>query len=130
MNIKVEKVAIYASFKNKRRSSMDFFLKQITDWCLLKNYDYTIYFDKVDNRLDLNRKELNILKNDIQNGKYRKVVMKNIMQLSRNIIHNIEFFQFLEKNNCNIECIDEFNLDLYKNICDISKKQKEEKGYE
>ena len=57
----MEKVAVYASFKNHNRQSIDYFLKQISDWCLMKNYDYTLYFDKVQNRLDLNRKELNNL---------------------------------------------------------------------
>ena len=57
----MEKVAVYASFKNQNRKSIDFFLKRIADYCLMKNYDYTIYFDKEKSRLDLDRKELNNL---------------------------------------------------------------------
>ena len=54
----MEKVAIYASFKNQSTKSIEYTLKSMTDWCLMKNYDYTIYFDKVKSRVDLNRKEL------------------------------------------------------------------------
>ena len=41
----MEKVAVYASFKKQSRKSIDFFLRKIADWCLVNNYDYTIYFD-------------------------------------------------------------------------------------
>ena len=74
----MEKVAVYASFKNQNRKSIDFFLKRIADYCLMKNYDYTIYFDKVKSRLDLDRKELNNLKEDIENKEYSKIVIKDI----------------------------------------------------
>lgn len=56
----------------------------------MKNYDYTIYFDKVKSRLDLDRKELNNLKEDIENKEYSKIVIKDITQLSRNTIYKEE----------------------------------------
>lgn len=123
----MEKVAVYASFKNQNNKSIEYFLKQISDYCLLKNYDYTIYFDKVQNRLDLNRKELNNLKDDIKNKEYSKIVIKDITQLSRNTGYNVEFLQFVSDNDCKIECIDGTDLTLYKRIFDRFSKKKEEK---
>lgn len=123
----MEKVAVYASFKNHNRQSIDYFLKQISDWCLMKNYDYTLNFDKVQNRLDLNRKELNNLIEDIENKEYSKVIIKDITQLSRNTIYNINFLQFLEDNNCKIESMDGTDLSLYKKIFDRFNKNKEER---
>lgn len=122
----MEKVAVYLCFKNKKRVAIDYFLKQISDWCLLKNYDYTIYFDKVQNRLSLDRKELNDLKEDIENKRYSKVIIKDLKQLSRNTIDNINFLQFLEDNNCKIECVDGTDLKLYKKIIEKFNKNKEE----
>ncbi|MBQ3474880.1 MAG: recombinase family protein [Bacilli bacterium] len=123
----MEKVAVYASFKNQNRKSIDFFLKRIADYCLMKNYDYTIYFDKVKSRLDLDRKELNNLKDDIENKEYSKVVIKDIAQLSRNTVYNMEFLKFLDDNNCQIESMDGLDLTLYKEIFNRFSKKKEEK---
>ncbi len=123
----MEKVAVYASFKNQNRKSIDFFLKRIADYCLMKNYDYTIYFDKVKSRLDLDRKELNNLKEDIENNEYSKIVIKDITQLSRNTVYNMEFLQFLDDNNCQIESMDGTDLTLYKKIFDKFNEKKEEK---
>lgn len=123
----MEKVAVYASFKNQNRKSIDFFLKRIADYCLMKNYDYTIYFDKVKSRLDLDRKELNNLKEDIENKEYSKIVIKDITQLSRNTIYNVEFLYFLDDNNCQIESMDGTDLTLYRKIFDRFNEKKEEK---
>lgn len=123
----MEKVAVYASFKNQNRKSIDFSLKRIADYCLMKNYDYTIYFDKVKSRLDLDRKELNNLKEDIENKEYSKIVIKDITQLSRNTVYNMEFLQFLDDNECKIESMDGTDLTLYKKIFDKFNEKKEEK---
>lgn len=123
----MEKVAVYASFKNQNRKSIDFFLKRIADYCLMKNYDYTIYFDKVKSRLDLDRKELNNLKENIENKEYSKIVIKDITQLSRNTIYNVEFLHFLDDNNCQIESMDGTDLTLYRKIFDRFNEKKEEK---
>ncbi|HIS11731.1 MAG TPA: hypothetical protein IAB40_01330 [Candidatus Onthocola stercoravium] len=72
----MEKVAGYLCFKNQSKESMNLNLKQMSEWCLLKNYDCTIYFDKVKNRLDLDRNELNKLKHDIQKWKVQKINYK------------------------------------------------------
>lgn len=123
----MEKVAVYASFKNQNRKSIDYFLKRIADYCLMKNYDYTIYFDKVKSRLDLDRKELNNLKEDIENKEYSKIVIKDITQLSRNTIYNMKFLQFLDDNDCKIESMDGTDLTLYKKIFNKFNEKKEEK---
>lgn len=123
----MEKVAVYASFKNQNRDSIDFFLKQISNWCIMKNYDYTIYFDKVNNRLDLDRKELNVLKEDIRNKKYSKIIIKDLSHLSRNTVCNMEFLDFLKINNCKIECVDGTDLSIYKLLFDRFNKKKENK---
>lgn len=124
----MEKVAVYASFKKQNRQSIDFFLKQLADWCLMKNYDYTIYFDKVQDRTSLkNRKELEDLKEDIEQQRYSKVVIRNISQLSRSVEDNIDFFNFLISNNCEIESMDGLDLTLYKRITEKFNEKKEEK---
>lgn len=123
----MEKVAVYASFKNQNSKSIEYSLKQLANYCLMKNYDYTFYFDKVKSRLDLNRKELNSLKEDIENKEYSKVVIKDITQLSRNTVYNMEFLKFLDDNNCQIESIDGLDLTLYKKIFYRFNEKKEEK---
>lgn len=121
----MEKVAVYASFKDQSRKSIDFFLNRVADWCLMKNYDYTLYFDKVKNRLDLDRNELNKLKHDIQDGKYKKLIIKDMTNVSRNTTFNIEFLQFLDDNDCKVESMDGIDLDLFKNIFNKNKEEKE-----
>lgn len=123
----MEKVAVYASFKNQNSKSIEYSLKQLANYCLMKNYDYTFYLDKVKNRSDLNRKELNELKEDIKNKEYSKVVIKDITQLSRNTVYNMEFLKFLDDNNCQIESMDGLDLTLYKEIFNRFSKKKEEK---
>ena len=123
----MEKVAVYAGFKNQNSKSIEYSLKQLANYCLMKNYDYTFYFDKVKSRLDLDRKELNSLKEDIENKEYSKVVIKDITQLSRNTIYNMEFLKFLDDNNCQIESMDGLDLTLYKEIFNRFSKKKEEK---
>lgn len=123
----MEKVAVYASFKNQNSKSIEYSLKQLANYCLMKNYDYTFYLDKVKNRSDLNRKELNELKEDIKNKEYSKVVIKDITQLSKNTFSNIEFIQFLKDNDCQIESMDGLDLTLYKKIFDRFNEKKEEK---
>ena len=124
----MEKVAVYASFKKQSRKSIDFFLRQIADWCLVNNYDYTIYFDKVQERTNLkNRKELENLKEHIRQKRYSKVVVKNITQLSTNTDENIDFINFLLSNDCKIESMDNLDLTLYKKIIERFKNDKEER---
>lgn len=123
----MEKVAIYASFKEQNRKSIDYCLEQLAEWCLMNNYDYKIYFDKVKSRLDLDRKELNNLKEDIKNKKIKKVIIKDLRHLYRNTIFNVEFLNFLEENDCQIESVDGLDLNLYKNIYNRFNKNKEEK---
>ena len=123
----MEKVAVYASFKNQNSKSIEYSLKQLANYCLMKNYDYTFYFDKVKSRVDLDRKELNSLKEDIENKEYSKVVIKDITQLSRNTIYNMKFLKFLDDNNCQIESMDGLDLTLYKEIFNRFSKKKEEK---
>ena len=111
----MEKVAIYASCKNKSRDYIEFLLNQITDWCYSKNYDYTIFLDKKEKNLN-NRSELNKLKKDIENHKYSKIIIKDIRHITRNLHYSMDFLDFLEKNNCKIESIDGINLNTYKKI--------------
>ncbi len=123
----MEKVAFYACFKNQNKHSIEYFLNKISDWCLLKNYDYTVYIDKVDNRLHMNdRKELKLLKNDIESGEYSKIIVNDIKHLSRDVVETLNFLLFLEKNNCDIECVDGTDLKLYKKIIEKFNKNKEE----
>ena len=80
----MEKVAVYASFKNQNSKSIEYSLKQLANYCLMKNYDYTFYFDKVKSRLDLDRKELNSLKEDIENKELvRQIIISTCEGLSK-----------------------------------------------
>ena len=100
---------------------------KISNWCLLKNYDYTVYIDKVDSRLHMDdRKELKLLKDDIESGEYSKIIVNNIKHLSRDIVENLNFLLFLDENNCDIECVDGTDLKLYKKIIEKFNKNKEE----
>lgn len=121
----MEKVAVYASFKNQNSKSIQPFLKLMADYCLMKNYDYTIYLDKVKSRLDVDRKELNSLIEDIKQNMYSKVIIRDIRHLSRDTIFNIKFLQLLEDNNCELESIDGMNYKLYKDIFNKFKNKEE-----
>ena len=122
----MDKVAIYASLKNHNKEFIDFYIKELEDYCISNDYDYTMYIDMIDNRLDMNRKELNNLKEDIENQEYSKIVIKNLSQLSRNTIKNIEFLDFLENNDCEIEIVEDCDLNMYKRIYNFFNNKKEE----
>ena len=116
----MEEVAVYISLKNS-------IISLVKKYCNLKKYNYEIYLDEVENRLSLDRKELNRLMNDIKKHKYSKLIIRDVTHLSRNIYDNISFLQFLEDNNCKIECIDGTDLFLYKRIVEHFNRKKEEK---
>ncbi len=118
----MEKVAGYLCFINQSESSINFHIRQMLDWCLFKNYDCMIYFDKVKSRSDFNRKELNKLKLDIQNKKYSKLIIKDLTHLSKNVVNTLELLNFFDGNHCEVECMDGMNLKLYKEI--LNKKRR------
>lgn len=68
---------------------------------------------------------MNKLKHDIQNGKYKKLIIKDMTNVSRNTTFNIEFLQFLDDNDCKVESMDGIDLDLFKNIFNKNKEEKE-----
>ena len=121
----MEKVAVYASFKKHSSEGIDFIMNQLSEYCLMRNYDYTIYLDKVKSRLDVDRKELNSLIEDIKQNMYSKVIIRDIRHLSRDTIFNIKFLQLLEDNNCELESIDGMNYKLYKDIFNKFKNKEE-----
>lgn len=121
----MEKVAGYLCFKDQGKNAISFNLKKMSDWCLLNNYDCSIYFDKVKSHLDFNRKELDRLKEDIKNKKYSKVIIKDITNISRNTLFNVELLKFFEENNCEVISMDGLNLKLYSTL--NQKYSKEEK---
>ena len=59
--------------------------------------------------------------------RYSKIIIKDITQLSRNTIYNVEFLHFLDDNNCQIESMDGTDLTLYRKIFDRFNEKKEEK---
>lgn len=123
----MEKVAAYICLKNSKNYLKNNLLSQVEYYCNLKEYNYDIYIDEVENRLSLDRKELNRLMEDIKEHKYSKLIIRDVTHLSRNIYDNISFLQFLEDNNCKIECIDGTDLFLYKRIVEHFNRKKEEK---
>lgn len=123
----MEEVAVYISLKNSNSYVKNSITSLVENYCNLKKYNYEIYLDEVENRLSLDRKELNRLMNDIKKHKYSKLIIRDVTHLSRNIYDNISFLQFLEDNNCKIECIDETDLFLYKRIVEHFNRKKEEK---
>ena len=111
----MEKVAVYLCFKNKKRVAIDYFLKQISDWCLMKNYDYTIYFDKVQNRLSLDRKELNDLKEDV----YEDLELnEQRFQQIKDIEHELEMAKELQDLDYQDECrsLCRYCLDFFESL--------------
>ena len=72
------------------------------------------------------RKELKLLKDDIESGEYSKVIVNDIKHLSRDIAETLNFLLFLDENNCDIECVDGMDLKLYKKIIEKFNKNKEE----
>ena len=124
----MEKVAIYASYKNENRDYIEFLLNQIKDWCYLKNYDYTIYLDKREKNLN-NRSEFKKLKKDIENHKYSKIIIKDIRHITRNLHYSMDFLDFLERNNCKIESLNgedlNTHLKIYKQIINNVKNKEE-----
>lgn len=123
----MEEVAVYISLKNSNSYVKNSIISLVKKYCNLKKYNYEIYLDEVENRLSLDRKELNRLMNDIKKHKYSKLIIRDVTHLSRNIYDNISFLQFLEDNNCKIECIDVTDLFLYKRIVEHFNRKKEEK---
>lgn len=122
----MEKVAVYVSLIGRSKKLKDNFINEIIDWCLTKNYDYTIYFDRVKDRHTLKgRKEFEHLKEDVANGKYPKVIINNIGQLSRNGQENYNFLEFLCDSNCDLETLNEFETKLWKFVMDKYKIEKE-----
>lgn len=116
----MEKVAVYLTFKKKHDNRIkDIQMKNISDYCFNKNYDYDLYLDIVDSNLDLfHRKDFNRLKEQIEDDKYDKVIIKNMSNLSRDNLFCIDFIKFLKNNNCLIECVDdtEVNYKVYDEI--------------
>lgn len=123
----MEKVAAYICLKNSKNYLKNNLLSQVEYYCNLKEYNYDIYIDEVENRLSLDRKELNRLMEDIKEHKYSKLIIRGITHLSRNSYDNTFFLRFLEDNNCKIECIDGTDLILYKEIVEHFNRKKEEK---
>lgn len=123
----MEEVAVYISLKNSNSYVKNSIISLVKKYCNLKKYNYEIYLDEVENCLSLDRKELNRLMNDIKKHKYSKLIIRDVTHLSRNIYDNISFLQFLEDNNCKIECIDGTDLFLYKRIVEHFNRKKEEK---
>ena len=127
MKIIMEEVAVYISLKNNKNYLKNSIFSQVENYCNLKKYNYEIYLDEVENRSSLDRKELNRLMNDIKKHKYSKLIIRDVTHLSRNTYDNISFLQFLEDNNCKVECIDGTDLILYKRIVEHFNRKKEEK---
>ena len=98
------------------RDVLETTIKDILDLGIKVKYNYK-----------LDKQKLNDLKEDIENGEYSKMIIKDITQLSRNTVHNMEFLQFLEDNDCKIESMDGTDLTLYKKIYERFNKMKEEK---
>ena len=127
MKIIMEEVAVYISLKNNKNYLKNSIFSQVENYCNLKKYNYEIYLDEVENRSSLDMKELNRLMNDIKKHKYSKLIIRDVTHLSRNTYDNISFLQFLEDNNCKVECIDGTDLILYKRIVEHFNRKKEEK---
>ncbi len=127
MKIIMEEVAVYISLKNNKNYLKNSIFSQVENYCNLKKYNYEIYLDEVENRSSLDRKELNRLMNDMKKHKYSKLIIRDVTHLSRNTYDNISFLQFLEDNNCKVECIDGTDLILYKRIVEHFNRKKEEK---
>ena len=79
---------------------------------------YSMYYEEEDNKL----------KEDIENGKFSKILITNLTNVSRDTNFNLEFISFAEDNECKIVSMDKFDPHQYKSFIDnVLKKIKEEK---
>ena len=93
------------------------------------NYDYTLYIDRVKSRkITIGRNSLEKLKEDIENGKFSKILITNLTNVSRDTNFNLELISFAEDNKCKIVSMDKFDPHQYKSFIDnVLKKIKEER---
>lgn len=122
----MEKVALYLTFKKKHDNRFrDSQMEYINNYCLNKKYDYDLYLDIVDNNLDVSRrKDLDRLKQKIEEQEYDKVLIKSMSNLSRNHLFCIDFIKFLRNNDCLLETVNnnEVNYKVYDEIDRLMKK--------
>ena len=78
----MEEVAVYISLKNSNSYVKNSITSLVENYCNLKKYNYEIYLDEVENRLSLDRKELNRLMNDIKKHKYSKLIIRDVTPVS------------------------------------------------
>ncbi len=105
----MEKVAVYYTSKiNSENSKLDLF--RIDEWCKKNNYDYTLFVDEVKSRnITKNRLEMNRLKNELEKGAFKKVIISNLTNLSNDMIFNLNFITFIERNNSMLIILDGFD---------------------
>lgn len=125
----MEKVAVYYVSKIDKEHSSELDLIKIEDYCKENNYDYTLYIDRVKSRkITIGRNSLDNLKEDIENGKFSKIIITNLTNVSRDTNFNLELISFAEDNECKIVSMDKFDPHQYKSFIDnVLKKIKEEK---
>lgn len=106
----MEKVAVYYTQKISDEKSNNYYLDIINNWCKNNNYDYDLFVDKVKSRKMINNRiELERLKKDISNKVYKKIIITDLTNISRDMNFNLDFISFVEKNNCKMFSIDGFN---------------------
>lgn len=123
----MEKVAVYyVSLIDDDYSNLDFV--KIEEYCKQNNYEYILYTDIVkDRNITEERNELDRLKRDITDGKYPKILISSLTNISKNVKFNLSFITYAEDNNCKIISIDKSDPHQYKKFIDtMYKKLKEE----
>lgn len=123
----MEKVAVYyVSLIDDDYSNLDFV--KIEEYYKQNNYEYILYTDIVkDRNITEERNELDRLKRDITDGKYSKILISSLTNISKNVKFNLSFITYAEDNNCKIISIDKSDPHQYKKFIDtMYKKLKEE----
>ena len=124
----MEKVAVYFVQKIDKNSCCKINIKEIDNWCKKNNYDYFLYLDFVANGQNINeRRAFTQLKEDLADGKFSKVIIKNIPNVSKDRNFIVDFVNYAEFSDCQIISMDKFNPHKYKDFIEsITKKMKEE----
>lgn len=117
----MEKVALYCTELINNNDKINNLVETFIYMCKNrnKNYDYTVFCDRVKSRNSTeNRPKLEELKKDIKNNVYKKIIILNLKNLSRDTIFILDFISFIEKQNCKLISMDGIDPHKTKNFYD------------
>ena len=120
----MKNIGIYESHLDDKESISNNY--DIKSYYNLKNNNYIFYCDNVSNRKNLNRPQLNQLKDDIINHKISNLIIKDTGQICRDTHRVVAFYEFAKKYGCELKTLNNFDFEFAIKINKIlNQKQKE-----